>query len=76
MDRLLLVGDRLKTLNTLDPEHCTARAEKYLPLKAVSCEATLMNGRTLQRKMFERCCWPNSGALAAHPAQTQVFQGS
>ncbi|EGH70117.1 hypothetical protein PSYAR_06127 [Pseudomonas syringae pv. aceris str. M302273] len=34
-----------------------------------------MNSRTLQRKMFERCCWPNSGALAAHPAQTQVFQG-
>ncbi|WP_164990020.1 hypothetical protein [Pseudomonas syringae] len=75
MDRLLLVGDRLKTLNTLDPEHCTARAEKYLPLKAISCEEIHMNSRTLQRKMFERCCWPNSGVLAARPAQTQVFQG-
>ncbi|MBI6753222.1 hypothetical protein [Pseudomonas syringae] len=34
MDRLLLVGDRLKTLNTLDPEHCTARAEKIFPFKS------------------------------------------
>ncbi|QNR42596.1 hypothetical protein D5S12_15120 [Pseudomonas syringae] len=34
-----------------------------------------MNDSTPQSKMFDRCCWPNSGALTAHPAQTQVFQG-
>ncbi|WP_250548342.1 hypothetical protein [Pseudomonas congelans] len=76
MDRLLLVGDRLKTLNTLDPEYCTARAGKHFPLKAVGCTQPRLTGGILQSKMFDRCCWPNIGALTAHPAQAQVFQGS